>query len=106
MTDSLFFLYFLFVFPSSNFFSALGLLIAWEILLCGVVTCLNKGGAFSFSYSPSSGVFFELLSWDYFLVGMMISRIGWIFVGALRLYFPPMGRKWCFFFPSERKSDM
>lgn len=53
--------------------------------------CFNKGGAFFFPflfYSPSSGVFFELLSWGlFFWVGMMISRTGWISVGASRLYF-------------------
>lgn len=32
-------------------------------------------------------MFFELLSWDLFWVGMMISRTGWISVGASRLYF-------------------
>lgn len=60
--------------------------------------------SFSFSYSPSSGVFFELLSWDCFLAGMMISRTGWISVGASRLYFPPWGEEVCFLF--ERKSDL
>lgn len=50
MIDFLFSLYFICFFLSSSFFSGLGLLIAWEILLCGVVTCLNKGGAFSFFF--------------------------------------------------------
>jgi hypothetical protein len=87
-------------FPFS--FSALGSLIAWTILLCGVVTCLKQRRSFFFFfflffYSVLRGVF-HLLSWD-FLVGMMISRTGWTFCrGILRLYFPSGEGKGSFFF--------
>lgn len=102
----LFFLIIFICFPLSNFFSALGLLIAWEVLPCGAVTCLNKGGAFSFSYISPSEICFDLLSWDFFWVGMMISRTGWISVGVLCDCIFPMGRKRLFFFLFERKSDL
>lgn len=49
--------------------------------------------SFSFSYIPSTEMCFSLLSWDFFLVGMMISRTGWTSVGAFCGCIFPAGRK-------------
>lgn len=49
--------------------------------------------SFSFSYVPSTEMCFSLLSWIFFLVGMMISRTGWTSVGAFCGCVFPAGRK-------------